>query len=806
MTEDKNRCVITGLGLVCAIGNNVEESWENCLKGKSGIKVTSTVDTERCYAKLAAEVECADLDSPESADRATKLCMKAVKEALNDAKFLPEEIEKEGSRVSVIIGSCVGGGASVEHYYRNGKPKEDILKMPIGPIANEVAAYTGARGVVTNIGNACAAGTISIAYAADLIRAGKADTVIAGGADSFTSVPYAGFLSLHALSENGCSPFNHCDGITLGEGSGVLVVESYEHAKARGAKIYCEVLGSGVTSDAFHITAPRDDGEGQMNAIRRALESSGASESEIGYINGHGTGTAKNDMAEFLSVHTIFDGKNDSLSVSSTKAMVGHCLGAAGSIEAVFSIKALTQNKVPATIGYSEDDLRTLSERAGKIDFMPNNSKEKPLQTVMSNSFAFGGNNASILFSEKPGEVRAERDAGRIHITGLGIVSSCGNGIENYVRKCNEGIRPESVSTQSKIEISEFDELGLKMAFYRKLDKFSQIQAVSGMQALRDAKLEINDENAVDIGLIVGTADGPLSTICEFQQTIVERGNFYGSAFKFPHTVYNAAGGYLSICSGIKGYTATVTNGAQAGLQSVAYAAEELRQKKSRIIMATGNDENSATMTELYEKLGMISKTQASPYASVGNGSDSAAHGFSLGDGSTSIILETEESAKARGAKSYAVLAGYGMAHKSVPLDTVEGSGAALVEATERALQDSGISADEIDAIVGFGNGCRATDSLEIEAYKKLFGERLSSIPLYSVKDTTGEGRAASAALSCAHAALLLSQEHGLRGTAYFCEDGAVTKKAAESKGLRNILVASYAFGGSYTALVVQKA
>lgn len=804
MTEDKNRCVITGLGLVCAIGNSVEESWENCLKGKSGIKVTSTVDTERCYAKLAAEVECADLDSPENADRATKLCMKAVKEALSDAKFLPDEIQKEGSRVSVIIGSCVGGGASVEHYYRNGKPKEDILKMPIGPIANEVAAYTGARGIVTNIGNACAAGTISIAYAADLIRAGKADAVIAGGSDSFTSVPYAGFLSLHALSENGCSPFNHCDGITLGEGSGVLVVESYEHAKARGAKIYCEVLGSGVTSDAFHITAPRDDGEGQMNAIRRALKSSGASEGEIGYINGHGTGTAKNDMAEFLSVRTIFEGKNDSLSVSSTKAMVGHCLGAAGSIEAVFSIKALTQNKVPATIGYSEEDLRTLSERAGKIDFMPNNSKEKALQTVMSNSFAFGGNNASIIFSEKAGDVRAERDAGKIHITGLGIVSSCGNGIENYVKKFNDEIPPEGVSTQSKIEIPEFDELGLKMAFYRKLDKFSQIQAVSGMKALRDAGLEVNDGNAVDIGLIVGTADGPLSTICEFQQTIVERGNFYGSAFKFPHTVYNAAGGYLSICSGIKGYTATITNGAQAGLQSVAYAAEELRQKKSRIIMATGNDENSATMTELYEKLGMISEKHATPYSAIGGESKSC--GFSLGDGSTSIILESEESAKARGAKSYAVLAGYGMAHKSVPLDTIEGSGDALIEAVERALQDSGISADEIDAIVGFGNGCRSTDSLEIESYKKIFGERLSAIPLYSVKDTTGEGRAASAALSCAHAALLLSQKYELRGKAYFCDGGTVSKKAAEAKDLRNVLVTSYGFGGSYTAVIVQKA
>ena len=195
--------------------------------------------------------------------------------------------------------------------------------MPISSIAPQVAGQCHAGGVVTNIANACAAGTISIAYACELIRAGKADVVLAGGSDTFAAVPYAGFLSLHALDADGCSPFNRCTGITLGEGSGVVVVESYEHAKARNAKMYCEVLGAGVSSDAHHITAPRPDGEGQMEAINRAIKNSGLKKSDIGYVNAHGTGTAKNDDAEFLSLHTIFDGENNNLSVSSTKAMTG---------------------------------------------------------------------------------------------------------------------------------------------------------------------------------------------------------------------------------------------------------------------------------------------------------------------------------------------------------------------------------------------------------------------------------------------------------------------------------------------------
>ena len=177
--------------------------------------------------------------------------------------------------------------------------------MGASAIANNVSAHFGLEGITANIVNACAAGTMSIGYACDLIREGKGDVFIAGGSDSFSSLAFSGFHALHALDENACSPFNHSTGITLGEGSGILVIESYEHAVERGAKIYCEILGSGVSSDAYHITAPRPDGEGQMSAIRRAVESSALSFDDIDYINAHGTGTAKNDEAEFLSLHTL---------------------------------------------------------------------------------------------------------------------------------------------------------------------------------------------------------------------------------------------------------------------------------------------------------------------------------------------------------------------------------------------------------------------------------------------------------------------------------------------------------------------
>ena len=432
------RCVVTGLGMVNAIGSNVEECWNNALAGKSGIDHVKSVNADNCYANLGAEIDFA-LPENKDVDRVSVLCLKASEEAFQDSKI--EGSIQDATRFGVIMGSCVGGVVSIEEYITNGEKTEDINKMTISPIANNVATKFGAKGVITNVGNACAAGAISVAYACELIRAGAADAFIVGGADAFASVPFSGFHALHALSENPCSPFNHSNGITLGEGAGAMIVESYEHAKNRGAKIYCDVLAAGISSDAHHITAPRPDGIGQMYAINRAIDMSGISKSDIGYVNAHGTGTAKNDEAEFLSLHTVFDNSGADLSVSSVKAMVGHCLGAAGAIEAVYSIKALTEGKIPPTIGYSAEDLDVLKEKAGEIDFMPNTAREKELKAVMSNNFAFGGSNASVIFAKDAGEVQETESDGDVFITGLGIVSPLGNGVENYVNQIKNGAK-----------------------------------------------------------------------------------------------------------------------------------------------------------------------------------------------------------------------------------------------------------------------------------------------------------------------------------------------------------------------------
>ncbi len=779
---DNTRCVVTGLGLVCGLGNNVDDCWDSAINGKSGIADVKSVDTANCYSHKGAEVDLSDAElSGESYDRSSLLCIKATNEALNDAKL--NLSDEDTDKIGVILGSCVGGAASIDKYYsdkfKTGKAdSSDILKMPASAIANNVANHFDLNGITANIVNACAAGTLSLSYACDLIRSGKADVFVAGGSDSFSSLAFAGFTALHALAEQECSPFNHSNGITLGEGSGVLIIESYEHAVKRGAKIYCEVLGSGVSSDAHHITAPRPDGEGQMSAIKRAVKNSDLDFSDIDYINGHGTGTAKNDEAEFLSLRTLFDGNNH-LSVSSTKSMTGHCLGAAGSIEAVLTVKAVCEGEVPPTIGYSEDDMPTLAEKSGELDFVANSKREKELDFAVSNSFAFGGNNASIVFAKKPHNILNKKNNQPVYITGIGELS---------------GVQTEDgKGYRAAIGSADFKKHNIKMAFYRKLDRLSQIQLLSGVDALEDANITVDETNENDIGIIIGTSDGPMTEIVNFQKNVIEHGTESGSAFLFPNTVYNAAGGYLSIFAGIKGYNVTVANGFQAGLQSVSYATDVIRNGEESIMLATGTDENTDVDYELYSELGMLADTK--PYSMQSNG-------FALGEGSISLVLESAESAEKRGSKKYAEIAGCAFARKSVEFGKISGSESAMKQAITQACANAQITVDKLSCVCGFGNGDKTVDSTELSVYSELFE---APMPIVLVKEQFGEARAASATLQLAYGAKMLSGEVET-ANGYLLENGSAAAQQIQTKDFEYVLAVSFGAGGTYSAVVIKKA
>jgi 3-oxoacyl-[acyl-carrier-protein] synthase II len=408
----KRRVVVTGLGAIDAIGHNVKETWQNVKDGVCGIAPITAFDTENFKTKLAAEVKDYDpkdfMDRKEAKkmDRFIQFGMIAAIEAVADAKLMESEFDHD--RFGVIVSSGIGGLGSIETNFEKGEKRgfdrvsPFFIPMTISNLAaGQIAIKFNARGLCTCPVTACAGGTNAIGDAFRNIRDGYQDVMIAGGCEaSITRLGIGGFTSMKALSDatdpNRASiPFDkQRHGFVMGEGAGIVVLEEYEHAKKRGAHIYCEMVGYGVSCDAYHITAPAPEGEGGARAIKNALDDAKLKPEVIDYINAHGTSTHLNDLGETQAVKKVFGDHAYMLAMSSTKGHTGHCLGAAGGIEGVILAKAIEEGFIPATINYKEPDPEC------DLDIVPNVGRKQEIHYGISNSLGFGGHNASIIFKE----------------------------------------------------------------------------------------------------------------------------------------------------------------------------------------------------------------------------------------------------------------------------------------------------------------------------------------------------------------------------------------------------------------------
>lgn len=407
-----NRVVITGMGAITPIGNDVASYWDGLIEGKNGIDFITHFDTEKFKVKVAAEVKnfipenYMDRKEAKRMDRYCQFAMAAAKEAIENSGL---DLENENKyRMGVLIGSGIGGLATIEKEVKNlvekGPNRVSPLFIPMAisnMAAGNVAIKYGAKGICSCVVTACASGTNAIGDAFHLIRNGVSDVMITGGAEgSITELALAGFTNLTALSnsndpDRASTPFDkERSGFVMGEGAGVVILESLEHALNRGAKIYAEVVGYGATGDAYHMTSPAPDGEGGARAMQLAIEDAGIDKSDISYINAHGTSTPLNDKFETAAIKAVFGEQAYNVPVSSTKSMTGHLLGAAGAIEAIACAKALEEGIIPPTIGYSNPDPDC------DLDCVPNKARKAELQYALSNSLGFGGHNATIILKK----------------------------------------------------------------------------------------------------------------------------------------------------------------------------------------------------------------------------------------------------------------------------------------------------------------------------------------------------------------------------------------------------------------------
>ena len=407
--EASQRVVVTGMGAVSPLGNSVAELWEGLVAGRSGIGPITRCNTDPYPTKIAGEASTfdprryMDFKDARRISRGSQFAVAAARQALADAGLegatLPED-------AGVLIGTGNSSFPDLEQATRTMVEKGGMRISPFAMPAvlpsmsgGQIAIQFGIRGYHSTVSTACASGTQAIGEAADVLRRGDASIILTGGTEApISEVGLAGFCVMRALStrndepERASRPFDRDrDGFVAGEGAGILVLETLASARARGARIYAEILGLGSSNDAYHLTAPPPDAGGAARAMRWALRNAALAPEEIGYINAHGTATPHNDAGETLAIKTVFGEYAHRVPISSNKSMIGHCLGAAGALEAIVTVCALREGLIPPTINYEEPDPEC------DLDYVPNEARRAPLRLALSNSFGFGGQNASLV-------------------------------------------------------------------------------------------------------------------------------------------------------------------------------------------------------------------------------------------------------------------------------------------------------------------------------------------------------------------------------------------------------------------------
>jgi 3-oxoacyl-[acyl-carrier-protein] synthase II len=408
----RKRVVVTGLGCVSPVGNNVDETWAALLAGKSGAAPITQFDASRHKTRFAAEVKGFDgvalfgVRETRKMDRFTQFALAATLEALEQAKFTIDESNRD--RVGILIGSGIGGVITLleqaEVMRERGPDRISPFLIPMmisDSAAGMIAIRLGARGPNMALATACASGSNAIGEASEMIRRGSVDVMIAGASEaSIVALAMGGMNVMGALStrndnpQKASRPFDkERDGFLMAEGAGILILEALEHAQARGARILCELNGYGTSDDAYHVSAPAENGAGAALSMKYALEDADLKPEEIGYINAHGTSTPLNDKSETAAIKTVFGEQAYNVPVSSTKSMTGHLLGASGALEAVVCTKVFQENILPGTINYETPDPEC------DLDYLPNQTRQAKPDHIMSNSFGFGGHNATLILS-----------------------------------------------------------------------------------------------------------------------------------------------------------------------------------------------------------------------------------------------------------------------------------------------------------------------------------------------------------------------------------------------------------------------
>ncbi|MBP1989985.1 beta-ketoacyl-[acyl-carrier-protein] synthase family protein [Paenibacillus eucommiae] len=785
--QTAERIAITGLGVLCALGDTVELVFSRMLEGQSGIGPVTRFSTDALQCSIAGEVSFGA--ASDSEDLCAQYAIAAARQALASSglsitPWLNESNETasgdyslQANRFGLALGTCNGGILSLEKQWTISQLDESrTAKYPFYQQGDDTAIALGLQGPVVTINTACAASGNAIGYACDMLRWGYADAMLAGGSDPLSHSVYAGFNVLRALNPQPSSPFGSQFGLNLGEGAAFVVLEPLNKAILRGAKIYGEICGYGLSNDAYHETAPHPEGLGVRKAVEMALKQAGVPHQKIEYINTHGTGTLANDQAEIAGLRSVF-GSGMSVPLSSSKAYFGHNLGAAASVELVTSLYAIDQGFVPATLHF--DDFRAGCEG---IELIAGEMKSGRPAYMLSNNSAFGGHNVSIVVRTGPevcgtledatlpaSSCHSNRPIPRVAIVGLGAVGGwgiCTGGILQAL----DGLNEQGLS--SPFSLKEFD----KDRYERRMNRLCQFSIGSALAACQDAGWKEEEFPLGNMGYIYGTSRGSTSSISKFLGSVFEKGPELASSIYFPHTVINSISGKTAEKLGLQGFSSSLSTGGNEGLAAALYGAGMIRSGVHPFCLIGAGDEHS----ELSDQIDAAKQLDESRYSKA--------------EGSVCLVLADMDEARLRGMTCYAELRGFGTAFGSMLPDRLEQS--PFASAVLASLAQAELPASEIDLVLL--NSVGRPDELELElmCIRRLFGK--DGPPVVCLNENGGYGESVSSLLHLGAAAEIVSVS---------AADNKWTRwPEFAGRALTNIVTVSSSVNGNNMAAIVSRA
>ncbi|MFE1508457.1 beta-ketoacyl synthase N-terminal-like domain-containing protein [Streptomyces sp. NPDC058726] len=768
--------VIASVGAITPHGGSAEALWDGVRAGRVAISPVRGLPMGEYQTTLGGEVT--EPRPPgydyapgcDTRDPSVDFALAAAEEAMAGSGLrVGADIPAE--RWGIAYGTCHAGWRSAElalHEVREGGTPDwrRYTFVPPQAGAEALSAAFGLKGPVLSVNTACASSAHALAHALDVIRAGRADAMLVGGSDAFTESAFAGFSSLWSLSERPAAPYSKDrSGLTLGEGSGMLVLLSRETAERTGAPVVAEMLGYGLSADGHHETAPHPEGEGAARAMRSALSVSGLTPDDVRYVNGHGTGTPKNDVAESLAVRAALGDSAEKTALSSTKSMIGHLLGAAGAVEGIVTVLALRDQVAPPTASFTEVD-----PQCG-LDPVAGAGRPMVLDTALSNNFGFAGANATVAFA-RPGGPGAPPPAvgpDEVVVTGFGVITSAGEGAEALWEAYAAGRRQGAWEDGLHLARVEFDRSAAGSArARRRMDTISQL-AVAVSRAALDSADAVDDEDAVAAtGVVLGTGIGPMESAERFTVPVLSSGARAANPAVFPATVFNGAAGQVAMALGTKGPTSTLTSGHAAGAAALGVAFDMLRAGRAERLLVPAVEALSPAMLDAYRGIPLFGSA--------------AGRRYTLAEAGIALVLERRSSAERRGAPVHAVVLGHGTASDACGIGRWDPSGDGVERAMREALRGAGIRPDDISAVWANAAGIATADRPEQAAVDRVFGE--GRVRIEAPKRVLGEPVGAGAHLSAVLAV------------------GAWRDGAARGP----VIVNSASLGGTHTSLVLSPA